>query len=82
MPILWWGAGSYPTSGHVTRKRTVNTTLARGHHAETWRTARNFFFFHTLAIGPKLFNIIFLTGEDEYSQDRFPVIQLALLGLA
>jgi hypothetical protein len=28
MPILR-GGGSYPTPGHVTRKQTVNTTLAR-----------------------------------------------------
>ncbi len=45
MPILSGGASSYPTPGHVTRKWTVNTTLARGHHSETRRTTRNFFLF-------------------------------------
>jgi hypothetical protein len=56
----------------------VNTTLAKGHHAETLRTARNFLFFHMPAVRPELYNIIFLTGEDEYSQNRFPAIHALL----
>jgi hypothetical protein len=75
MPILGGGAGSYPTPGHVTRKRAVNMILARGHHAETQCTAINFLSFSHVSNTPKLYNIIFLTGEDEDSQDRFPAIQ-------
>ncbi len=37
------GAGSHPLPGHVIQKQTVNITLARGHHTQTWRTARNVF---------------------------------------
>jgi hypothetical protein len=33
-------------------------------------------FFHTPAVLLLLYNIIFLTWEDEYSQDRFPAIHL------
>jgi hypothetical protein len=40
-PGLWGGAGSHTLPNHVTRKRTVNATLARGHHAQTRQTARN-----------------------------------------
>jgi hypothetical protein len=42
-PGLWGGGtGSHTLPNHMTRKRTVNATLARGHHGETWRTARKF----------------------------------------
>jgi hypothetical protein len=42
----------------------VNTTLARGHHAQTWRTARNFLTFHTVAVLlNQNFILLFLTGD-------------------
>jgi hypothetical protein len=34
LPILHGGLGSHPTPSHVIRKRTVNTTLAKGHQAD------------------------------------------------
>jgi hypothetical protein len=37
------GAGSDTLPNNVTRKRTVKVTLARGHHAQTLRTARHFY---------------------------------------
>jgi hypothetical protein len=43
-PILWGGAGSHTLPNHVIGKQTVNTSLAKGHHAQTQCTARNFFF--------------------------------------
>jgi hypothetical protein len=36
------GSGSHTLPGHVIRKWMVNTTLARGHPAQTRCTARNF----------------------------------------
>jgi hypothetical protein len=54
----------------------ANTTLAKDHHAETRRTARNVQFFHTIAVRLLNCTLLFLPGEDEYSQDRFPAIQL------
>jgi hypothetical protein len=38
------------------------------------------FLFSHASNTPKLYNIIFLTGEDEYSQDQFPAIQLCRSG--
>jgi hypothetical protein len=37
-----WGTGSHTLPNHVTGKRTVNATLARGHHAQTQRAAKTF----------------------------------------
>jgi hypothetical protein len=53
------GSGSFPTPGHVTRKLTVNTTLARGHHAETQHTAINFFSFSHSSNSPKTIQYYF-----------------------
>jgi hypothetical protein len=44
------GAGSHTLPNHMIGKRTVNMTLAKGHHAQTWRTARNLLIFHTVAV--------------------------------
>jgi hypothetical protein len=44
-PILRGGAGSHPTPNHMIGKQMVNTTLAKGHHTPTQRTAQNFSFF-------------------------------------
>ncbi len=66
---------------HITSSRdwkwTVNMTLAKGHHAETRCTARNFLIFHTIAVRPinKLYIIICGWGR-RHSQVRFPAIQL------
>jgi hypothetical protein len=50
-PILrGGGAGSHTLANHMIGKQTVNTTLAKGHHAQTRRTARNFLMFHTIAV--------------------------------
>jgi hypothetical protein len=61
-PGLWGGGGtgSHTLPNHVTRKRTVNATLARDHHARTRRTARNFFDLYMIAVCQiKLYIIIF-----------------------
>jgi hypothetical protein len=58
-------------------KRTVNTTLAKGHHTQTQHTARNFQFFSHDGSMPIITVHYFFYwghGEDEYSQVRFPVI--------
>jgi hypothetical protein len=54
----------------------VNTTLVRGHHAQTRRTAGNFLIFHTVTVSlnNKRYIIIFDWGR-RYSQVRFPAIQ-------
>jgi hypothetical protein len=51
-PILQGGgAGSHTLTNHVIGKRRDNTTLAKGHHAQTRRTARKFLLmFHTIAV--------------------------------
>ncbi len=47
----------------------VNTTLARGHHAQTRCTARNFLMFHTVSVRPnKNCTLLFLTGEDDIAR--------------
>ncbi len=49
------GGGQVLTQHLVTwcGKRMVNMTFAKGHHTQTWRTARNLkIFFHTLAVCP------------------------------
>jgi hypothetical protein len=60
-PVLQGWAGSHTLSNHVIGKRMVNTTLAKGHHAQTSRTARNFllFFSHDSSTPKKLYIIIF-----------------------
>ncbi len=61
----------------------VNKTLAKGHHTQTWHTARNFFMFHTVAVHLyKNCTLLFLTGEDDiarfdsrkYNKDLFHFI--------
>jgi hypothetical protein len=60
----------------VIGKQTVNTTLAKGHHAQTQHTAKNFLIFSHGSSTPIHYTLLFfLTGEDNYSQDRFPAIQ-------
>ncbi len=50
-PILrGGGAGSHTLPNHVIGKRMVNTTLAKGHHAQTRRTARILLIFHMVAV--------------------------------
>ncbi len=47
----------------------VNTTLAKGHHAQTQRTAWNFLFFHIIAV--RLNDngtLLFLTWEDDIAR--------------
>jgi hypothetical protein len=39
--------------------------LAKGHHPETRRTARNFLFFSLTAVCQQDLYIIFVTGEDD-----------------
>jgi hypothetical protein len=39
------GTGSHTVPNHVIKNQMVNVTLARGHHTQTWRTARNAFHF-------------------------------------
>ncbi len=69
------GSGSHSLPNHVIGKQMVNTTLPKGPHAQTWRTARNFLiFFYTIAVRPFITLYYFLTGEDDYSQDQFPAI--------
>jgi hypothetical protein len=47
----------------------VNMTLTMGHHAETWRTARNVLIFHKVAVRPTInCTIFFVTGEDDIAR--------------
>ncbi len=56
----------------------VNTTIARGHHAQTWRTARNFLMFHMVAVRLiKTVHYYFWLGR-QYSQVRFPALHTAI----
>ncbi len=70
------GAGSHTLPNHVIGKWTVNMTLAKGHHAQTQRTARNLLIFSHDSSTPINYTLLFFTEEDDYSQDRFLVIQL------
>ncbi len=45
----------------------VNTTLTKGHHAETQRTARNLLIFSHDSSTPTNYTLLFLTGEDDYT---------------
>ncbi len=62
-------------------KQTVNTTLSKGHHAQTRHTARNFLIFSHHSSTPIRYTLLFLTGEGDYSQDQFPAIQQPLVVL-
>jgi hypothetical protein len=44
------GTGSHTLPNHMIGKRTVNTTLAKGHHAQTQPTARKFLMFYMIAV--------------------------------
>jgi hypothetical protein len=68
-PILRGGPGSHPTPNHVIGKWAVNTTLAKGHQAQTRSTARNFLIFSQDSSTPIHNTLFFLTGEDDYSKD-------------
>jgi hypothetical protein len=47
----------------------VNVTLARGHHAQTRHTARNFFNFrYDISMPNKTVHYYFLTGEDDIAR--------------
>jgi hypothetical protein len=61
----------------VIGKKTVNTTLAKGYHAQTLRTARNLLIFSHDSSTPINYTLLFFTGKDDYSQDRFLVIQIS-----
>ncbi len=52
----------------MTRKRIVNATLARGHHADTGCTARNFFNFVYNYSTPNKTVHYYLTGEDDIAR--------------
>jgi hypothetical protein len=57
----------------MVRKLTVNITLAKGHHRHTARNSQNV---HTVTVHHIfLYIITFVSGEDEYNQNRFPAIQ-------
>jgi hypothetical protein len=58
------------------RKWTVNTTLAKGHHTPTQRTARNFSTFSHASSMSIHYIVLFFDWGDDYSQDPFPVIQV------
>jgi hypothetical protein len=63
------GTGSHTLPNYVTRKQTINATLVRGHHAQTWRTARNFLNFIDDSNMPnKTVHYYFLTGEDDIAR--------------
>jgi hypothetical protein len=63
------GAGSHTLPNHVNGKRMVNMTLAKGHHAQTWRIARNSLIFSHDNSTPINYTLLFLTEEDDFSQD-------------
>ncbi len=63
------GIGSHPLPNHVTRKRTVNATVARCHHAQTRHTARNFFnFIYDSSMPNKTVHYYFLTAEEDIAR--------------
>jgi hypothetical protein len=70
-PVLWGGGGtgSHTLPNHVIRKRTVDMTIAKGHHAQTQHTARKFLMFHTIAVRQlKNCTLLFLTREDDIAR--------------
>jgi hypothetical protein len=80
-----WGLNSpftCPAGGggfsHITLSRdwkwTVNTTLVKGHHAETRHTARNSFSFQRQQYTNNIYTLFCDWGR-RYSQVRFPAIQ-------
>jgi hypothetical protein len=69
------GPGSHPTPNHVIGKRTVNTTLANGHHANPAHCWKFTTFSHDSSTRNIHIHYSFLTGEDDYSQDQFLAIQ-------
>ncbi len=66
MPILRGGGGlgSHPTPNHVVGKRTVNMTLAKGHHADPGHCYKFSNFTHDCCTQNVLYIIIFVSGED------------------
>jgi hypothetical protein len=65
----WGGTGSHTLPNHVTRKQTVNATLARGHHAQTRRTARNFFnLIYNSSTPNKTVHYYFFIREDDIAR--------------
>jgi hypothetical protein len=56
----------------------VNTTLAKGHHADPAHFQKFSTFSHDCSTPNILHIIIFVSGEDKYSQDQFPEIQRTL----
>jgi hypothetical protein len=68
------GGGGHGSHNHVIGKRTVNTTLTKV-ITPTRHTARNLQHFSHDCRTPNIhIHYYFLTGEEEYSQDRFPAI--------
>ncbi len=78
-PVLRGGTGSHTLPNHMIGKRTVNTTLTKGHHARTQRTAKIFLIFHTIAARPiKTVHFEFLTEEDDIARfDSWQYIKFA-----
>ncbi len=79
MPILrGGGADFHPTPGQVTRKQTVNMTLAKDHHAQTRRTDINFLFFSHTSSMPINYTILFFwLGKTNIARtDTIPINRL------
>jgi hypothetical protein len=66
----------------MTGKRTVNTTLAMGHQSQPSALLKISNTHMACSTPNTPSNVIILTEEDNYSQDRFPAIQLVAISFA
>ncbi len=62
------GDVSQTLPNQVIRKWMVNTTLAKGHHAQTQHNARNLLMFHTIAVHLIKTTLFFVTGDDNIAR--------------
>ncbi len=69
-PVLRGGTSSHTLPNHVIGKRMVNTSLAKGHHAQTLCTASQFFLYvsHDSSMPNKNCTLLVLTGEDDIAK--------------
>ncbi len=67
-PVLRGGVGSHTLPNNVIGKQMVNMTLAKGHHAQTWLTARKFLMFLMIATHNENCTLLFLTWEDNIAR--------------
>jgi hypothetical protein len=76
------GPGSHPTPNPMIGKRIVNTTLAKGHHADPVHCLKFTTFSHDCSTPNIHLHYYLLNREDDYSQDRFPAIHYRSLHIS